>query len=404
MPQMDVRKVKAGYGNRPKAKAGFFPRKGDSAGEFIRKIVLIASILLLVATTLVVLDFYVFGNFLGFFEEDVTENPILVDFDRNDNSIGTITLPENDPLNPGVAVEVPILDVYREFWESNDEFVGFLSLGDDDDPYIHYPVVWRRYDNEFYLNHNFDRVPTRNGTLFTDGWGIFTAPNPITGESGRPDNVVVHGHNIRVRALFHSLRHYVNRDNGFQFLQDNPIIQFDTLFERGTYKIFAVAQMPVLDHLVAEGSRELFPFWRKSHFETSDDFYEYVVELLDRSRFHTDVDLRYGDELLTLATCDASMFGEGVRIVVVARRVREGESYEMNVDEFVNLRAENSGRTSDGFVKYKMFDSYYRNLNGRNGWVGRHSRNWDTSRVEGLDDFLRRNPYFVTGNLEYLND
>jgi sortase B len=395
MPNFDA--AYARRRRRTKKKNGFVavivPKSGDSAAELVRKSVLIVSITALVASAVLLVDYYHFGYFglFGSGDESFTANPHLRDVDRSNTATGTLSIiPSNLHGGNGGGyvsepIQVEILEKYREFFEANDEFVGYLSL----DPHINYPVVWRKHDNDFYLNHNFDRVRNANGTVFADGWGTFSHPTTVS--TGRPDNIVIHGHNLRANALFHPLRNYVRRDTGFEFLSENHVVQFDTLFEHGTYKIFAVAQINVIESL-----GEVFPFWTKSHFNSEDDFFEYVIEMLDRSQFHTDVDLKYGDELLTLITCDFSMFNPGLRIVVVARRLRDGETADMNTDAFVNLRGENNGRNENGFMQYKMFESYYRMINSNNGWVGRHSRNWDTSRVSGLDEFFMRHPRFLT--------
>ena len=97
---------------------------------------------------------------------------------------------------------------------------------------------------------------------------------------------------------------------------------------------------------------------------------------MDRSLFYTDVDLEYGDELLTLSTCYYP-FGKEVdtRFVLFARRVREGESAEVD--------------TSKAYINDDplYFDYWYQLYGG--SWGG---RKWDTTKVKGLDKFLETHP------------
>jgi sortase B len=74
---------------------------------------------------------------------------------------------------------------------------------------------------------------------------------------------------------------------------------------------------------------------------------------MDRSLFFTDVDLEYGDELLTLSTCYYPLTKDAAdtRFVVFARRLREGESAEVDTSKAV----ENSNPL--------YFDTYYK-MNG----------------------------------------
>ncbi|MCL2754376.1 MAG: class B sortase [Oscillospiraceae bacterium] len=393
MPQIDYRK--RAFRSRPTTAAGVYNRRA----ELIRKSVFFGSVALFVCAVIVLLDFYVLGIF-GFFSDNraardpnsISNKP--VNFENTDVGVIDWTIPATGSNGGGAelsspeTVRVEILEKYREFFEANNEFVGYLSI----DPHINYPVAWRAFDNDYYLEHNFDGNPMERGTVFADGWGHWSLPDSADGNTGRPDNVILHGHDLRVRALFSPLKDYVHGRYAFRFLKENAVIRFDTLFEEGMYKIFAVSQINAEEYL-----GEVFPYWLHSHFESDDHFYEYVVEMLDRSQIHTDVDLRPGDQILTLSTCDPTMFNPDVRIVISARRVRPGESLEMGTDSFVDLRAINRGRDENRFMRYMMFDYYYRVMNNQRGWVGRHSRNWDTSRVEGLNAFLHRNVQFLEG-------
>ena len=54
---------------------------------------------------------------------------------------------------------------------------------------------------------------------------------------------------------------------------------------------------------------------------------------MDRSDIFTDVDIQYGDDILTLSTCVWPYpDNEYIRLGVFARKVRKGESKEVNVE------------------------------------------------------------------------
>ena len=52
--------------------------------------------------------------------------------------------------------------------------------------------------------------------------------------------------------------------------------------------------------------------------------------------YNPDVDLQYGDEVIVLSTCDFTTFAhvKDIRFVVFARRVREGESEEVDTSKY----------------------------------------------------------------------
>ncbi|MCL2071763.1 MAG: class B sortase [Oscillospiraceae bacterium] len=379
MPQMDIRKYTYGQRRKKKKKesfgvslvSGLLPWKGDPVSDIVRKLVFLISVCALTFAVIKILDFY-FGT------HEATDYSAYWEVDNDCDDLITISISGQTVLggngNSQDEQEVEILGKYREFFEDNPEFVGYLSI----DPFINYPVVQSQGDkpNEWYLNHDFYGAQTRNGTIFADKFGAFTP-------TSRPHNVLIHGHNLISKNKFQPLMNY--RDSwtteGFPFLKENPIINFDTLYEPGVYKIFAIYQTHV-----NEMYGKYFDYWRRVYFPSKSDFYEYVVEALDRSHYYTGVDLQYGDELLTLSTCDFSILSD-MRLVIVARRVRPGESTDMDTDSFINNR-ENDGKTPDGYMRYKMFDAFYRMHNRNKGWAGRY---WDISWVEGLErEWLRQ--------------
>ncbi|MBQ8079890.1 MAG: hypothetical protein IJ236_08050, partial [Oscillospiraceae bacterium] len=85
--------------------------------------------------------------------------------------------------------------------------------------------------------------------------------------------------------------------------------------------------------------------WNTLDFDDEQQFYDYVNEIKRRTVRLTDVDIAYGDQLLTLSTCN-STFTEG-RLVVFARLLRDGESLE-------------EGTTSVANPNIKWPNSYYK--------------------------------------------
>ncbi|MCL1903673.1 MAG: class B sortase [Oscillospiraceae bacterium] len=373
MPELDIRR-KYTYGQKRRKKqkenilvfvaSGLFPWSGDSLSDKIRKVVFLVSVLALTVSVVLIINFY-FGN------HDADLNSGYFDVDNDCDNMITISIPGTAITGSNISnnsQEIKILEKYKKFYDDNSEFVGYLSI----DSVIDYPVVQSQGDksNDWYLNHDFNGEETKNGTIFADKFGEFTP-------TSRPHNTIIHGHNLMSKNKFQPLVNY--RDSmtteGFPFLKEHPLINFDTLYEPGVYKIFAVYQTHVTDIY-----GKFFDYWRRVYFPTKDDFYEYVVESLDRSHYYTGVDLKYGDEILTLSTCDFTILDK-MRLIIVARRIRPGESTDMDTDAFISNR-ENGGKTETGFMKYKMSDAFYKMHNKNMGWGGRQ---WDISMVEGLD-------------------
>ncbi len=333
------------------------PWKGDSTGEVVRKIIFLVAIAALVYAGFAILDFYVWRD-----NRNTEDAQYWADVKQENASNDVITLILDDKDKNGdssdeESEEVEVLAEYLPLYEKNNDFVGWIQMY----PYIQYPVV-QSTDNEYYLKHNFEGGYNENGTIFADYQGVISATE-------MPHNTLLYGHNLITNNFFQPLSNFRKQD--IKFLQDNYLLEFDTLYERNQYKIFSI----FLTNTKTEHG-EVFDYWNKVYFTSKSDFNSFVAECLDRSYYYTGVDLEYGDELLTLSTCDFSMFSD-MRLVVVARKVRENEAVSMDTSKFID----NTGFDENGNVKRKMFDAYYTTYGCE--WAG---RSWDTSWIKDFEE------------------
>ena len=357
---------------------GLFPWKGDKIADVVRKFIFLTSLVLITWAATRVIDFYVFRPMRANNEWTAIDEIINT---YEGPEIVTILVP-SDRYSPESqsTKEVEIIGEYLEFYEMNDDFIGRVKIY----PWVQHNVYqYREYNdegvrignNEYYLKHNHNRIPTVNGTIFADWEGVFT-------ETERPHNTIIYGHNLQTRGLFMPLTYYRSGGHGFdsfQFLKDHPVIQFDTLYDRGNYKIFAVFQSNVREH-----QGEVFRYWDYVYFNNKSHFDNFVADVFDRSLYFTNIDLEYGDELLMLSTCDFSIFANGadssVRLIIAARRVREGEFVKFSPEE-IDAFIDNRGINEDGQLRRKMFEAYY-DVRFPAGWAG---RNWDLSYIKDFE-------------------
>ena len=328
------------------------PCKGDSRGDIIRKVVLLAAIVILAYALISIIYFYTIrANEIS---NEMTRLQELKQQNHTDDVISVVLNDDDDGGSGGE--EVQILSEYLPFYEQNSDFVGWVSMY----PYIDYPVV-QTTDNDYYLKHNFYKAPTENGTIFADYEGIISADS-------MPGNTILYGHNLITRNYFEPLTEYQRQ--GIDFLKENYIIDFDTLYQRGKYVIFSVFLCNT-----DEQHGEVFDYQNDVYFKNKAEFNDFVAECLDRSMFYTGVDLQYGDQLLTLSTCNFSMFSD-MRLVVVARKLRTDESLILDTETFID----NTGFDENGNVKRKMFEAYYETYGCQ--WAG---RSWDTSWIKDYE-------------------
>ena len=82
-------------------------------------------------------------------------------------------------------------------------------------------------DGDYYLKRNVNGEDDINGTLFMD---------PRTDLVQRSTNIIIYGHNMKSGAMFGSLKKYLDED----YWREHAQIRFDTIYEKGTYEVFAV--------------------------------------------------------------------------------------------------------------------------------------------------------------------
>lgn len=218
--------------------------------------------------------------------------------------VSDVLLPTPDSGTLVLALETPppVQESFSELLGYNADTVGFLQIGD----IVSLPVVQRVNDNEYYLTHTFSGAESAEGALFLDGMNLLVPED---------DCLIVYGHNMQNGTMFGDLKLY----RELYFLRGCPPVAFDTIYENRLYAPFAVfiASMEA-------GDASYFDV-RQFVFDESD-FNAFVSSLRARSEYDVPIDVRYGDSLLLLVTCDNAE-ADG-RLIVAFRALREDETSE----------------------------------------------------------------------------
>ena len=318
---------------------GIIPWKGDSVGVVIRKIVfMVALIVFLVTAVPLVSDI-----FLMFRDQ------------WRSQGISNIYIPDGG--TNGSSKEV--LPSFKKLLEINPDTVGYLRI---EGTAIDYPVV-KGSDNDYYLTHDFYREVSKSGSVMMDC-------NCVVSPDGNSGNLVLYGHNMAVGTFFACLSEYWRTlyDSydapSMQFYKDHPTITFNTLYEEAEWKIFAIGLFNIYEEY-----GEVYSAYNNKHdFSSREDFNSFVIDIMDRSDIFTDVDIEYGDDILTLSTCYWPFRSDmdNVRLAIFARKVRPGESTYVDVDK----------ATVNTYVK--RWQWVYDNIGGGYDWS---QSNWDRRKL-----------------------
>lgn len=275
----------------------FIPRKGDGGGEICRKCVAIASFLVFMVALSLLFYNMVFLNI-----KNAELNGEIQRIAHGIDDSGDKKPQVDDQINWGKLLKI------------NDEIVGWIQL---DGTKVDYPVLWHKSDDrngQFYLAHNYKGEYDSFGSIFLDY-------RCTKGTDSK--NVVIHGHHMNDGSMFGDLMKYGGTTGNLDFYKKAPTIEFDTPDGNGTYKIISVFKTNTLS------SHGEFFNYMVGNFQNEKDFMNYVYNVRVRSLFNCPVTVNEDDELITLSTCSYEY--TNFRTVVVARKVRVGESEKVDV-------------------------------------------------------------------------
>lgn len=197
------------------------------------------------------------------------------------------------------AVRLPdILDEYKTLYQKNKKLIGWLKI---DDTLIDYPVM-QTSDNEYYLDHNYNQEYDKNGSLFLD-CNCSAYPQST--------NLIIYGHHMKSGQMFGGLQKYAKES----YAQKHSTIQFDTIYEKGTYQVMYVFRSQVYNE-----NDIVFKYYQFIEANSEEEFNSYMREMEAVSLYDTGVTASFGDSILTLSTCDYSQ--EDGRFVVVAKKIK----------------------------------------------------------------------------------
>ena len=218
-----------------------------------------------------------------------------------------------------------MLASFKDLYDRNDDVRGWISFhadGKKDFLDIEYPIVYSG-DNEEYLRKDFDGNKNRNGTLF------FDENNQLESFKDKNRSLIVYGHNMASGQMFAGLNKFLGSVNNARAA---ATLTMSTLYRQDQYLVFAVILTDESDKMKGRYFNT-----RRTNFEDDADFLDYMQQMRDRSLFDYPVEVRGTDQILVLSTCTGKTSAKvkDGRLVVVARRVRDGERVSVDTNSIV---------------------------------------------------------------------
>ena len=207
-------------------------------------------------------------------------------------------LPE-EAIEPGDGLSD--YDLLRAYYEAlrteNGDLVGWLRIPGTR---ISYPVMQTPDSPEYYLDKNFKKEYTANGSLFASSISDVDLPTDV---------VTIYGHRMKTGAMFGSLGDFLDPD----FLQEHETVIFDTFTCRNEYRVYCLFSLAI-------GVAGEFDYYNYRDFATSDMFDTFVLQARSIADIENPANKPvYGDKILLLSTCEYTH--DNGRLVLVAVRV-----------------------------------------------------------------------------------
>lgn len=188
----------------------------------------------------------------------------------------------------------------EELQKKNSDIIGWIEIEGTN---INYPVL-QGEDNEYYMNHNYEKEESIYGELFLDtsyNWNI------------ESNNLLIYGHNMQDGSMFNNLLNYADEE----YYKEHPIIRFTTTQEDVKYEIISAFRSRVY----YKSEKNVFRYYYFINPDTEDEYNEFVENAKKSSLYDTGKTAKYGDQLITLSTC--AYHTEDGRFAVIGRKIND---------------------------------------------------------------------------------
>lgn len=214
-------------------------------------------------------------------------------YNKNDNSLNEIVIDKTKVTSEKTERMLQVEELKKE----NEDIIGWLEIPNSN---ISFPVV-QGTDNQYYMTHTYKKENSKDGSIFLDKDYNWDLPS---------SNLLLYGHNNKNGNMFQGLLEYKEES----YYKEHPTIKFTTVNEDSEYEILSV----FLSRVYYKNENDVFRYYYFINAENEEQYNYYIEESKKVSLYDTGKTAKYGDQLLTLSTCEYSQ--EDGRFVIVAKR------------------------------------------------------------------------------------
>lgn len=161
------------------------------------------------------------------------------------------------------------------------------------DTAVNYPVMWKQYDNDYYLHHDYEGNDSRSGAVFADGW---VSPNYYSNK-----NMVLYGHNMKNGSMFHSVKEWCNKPDIKTLVKTSQI----EIYTREGLYIYNILSYYIDDTF----------FYDKTDFSDDTEYLEFLSKISKKSYNKSGREYDASSRICTLITCTNGSDGDSRYVV-----------------------------------------------------------------------------------------
>ena len=215
-------------------------------------------------------------------EKEESDKTVIVNQDTN--------LPKSNPYWDYIKMNLIDVD-FKELKAANPDTRGWIQVNGTN---INYPFV-QSIDNDYYLNHTFNR------TINQAGWVFLDYRNDI---DNLAKNNILYAHGRLDKTMFGSLKNIFRTD--WLNDQNNYVVKLSTEKENTLWQVFSVYIIPTTNDYI------------KINFDSNYEFNEWANALKNRSNYNFNTEVNELDKVLTLSTC----YNELEKVVLHAKLIK----------------------------------------------------------------------------------
>lgn len=189
-------------------------------------------------------------------------------------------------------IKMKLIDVnFDELKSINNEVVGWIKV---EGTTINYPFV-HTSNNDYYLNHSFDKSSNGAGWVFMDYRNKINLSNK---------NTILYAHGRTNGRMFGDLKNILS--NNWLNDKNNFVVKLSTNKENTLWQVFSVYRIDNTSDYI------------QTEFSDDNEFLDWGNMLLNRSSYNFNTSLNSNDRIITLSTC----YNDYEKVVLHAKLIK----------------------------------------------------------------------------------